>query len=68
MEIMRIVDKLNITGRGNVYILKCYGQPALKIHSSLYDLQGNRFELYGKKCSEEQPTAREWMTSVSASC
>lgn len=46
-DVYRIVDKLSIKGRGEVYILKCFSSSQLKIGETLFDLTGNRFKITG---------------------
>ena len=46
-DVYKIIDKLSIKGRGDVYVLKCFSSSQLKIGDILFDLMGNRFKITG---------------------
>ena len=47
LEVFRIYDRFNISGRGPVYLLQDYFVKNLKQEDILYDLQGHRFKVKG---------------------
>ena len=58
-DVLRILDRFRITGRGIVYTVKINKGACIRMGDILSDLRGNRFEVSGiEMCRRKMPEGK----------